>query len=184
MRPTGSTADSEARLARKGKGKEARLCFGAHGLMDNREGLVVDVRLTPADGVGERDASVGMLASAPGTRRITVGADRGYDTRGLRQSMPEPEGNAACGPEAALGHRQTHHSPRWLQGQGYRFSQRARKRIEEVFGWVKTVGGGRKLRYRGIARNRLWSEMTIAGYNLVRLTKPPEANFRRRAPRR
>ena len=70
-------------MARKGKGKEARLCFGAHVLMDNREGLVVDVRLTPADGAGERDAAVEMLASAPGTRRITVGADRGYDTRGF-----------------------------------------------------------------------------------------------------
>ena len=83
-----STTDPEARLARKGKGKEARLCFGAHVLMDNREGLVVDLRLTPADGAGERDAAVEMLASAPGTRRITVGADRGYDTRGLRQRMP------------------------------------------------------------------------------------------------
>ena len=78
-----STTDPEARLARKGKGKEARLCFGAHVLMDNREGLVVDVRLTPADGAGERDAALEMLASAPGTRRITVGADRGYDTRGF-----------------------------------------------------------------------------------------------------
>ena len=80
--------------------------------------------------------------------------------------MPEPEGNAACGPEAALGHRRktTRHA-------GYRVSQRARKRIEEVFGWVKMVAGGRKLRYRGIARNRLWVEMTIAGYNLVRLAK-------------
>ena len=78
-----SATDPEARLARKGKGKEARLCFGAHVLMDNREGLVVDVRLTPADGAGERDAAVAMLASAPGTRRITVGADRGYDTRGF-----------------------------------------------------------------------------------------------------
>ena len=78
-----STTDPEARLARKGKGKEARLCFGAHVLMDNREGLVVDVRLTPADGAGERDAALEMLASTPGTRRITVGADRGYDTRGF-----------------------------------------------------------------------------------------------------
>ena len=80
--------------------------------------------------------------------------------------MPEPEGNAPRGPEAALGHRQT-----TTRHDGYRFSQRARKRIEEVFGWVKTVGGGRKLRYRGIARNRLWAEMTIAGYNLVHLAK-------------
>ena len=70
-------------MARKGKGKEARLCFGAHVLMDNREGLVVDVRLTPANGTGERDAALEMLASAPGSGRITVGADRGYDTRGF-----------------------------------------------------------------------------------------------------
>ena len=141
-----STTDPEARLARKGKGKEARLCFGAHVLMDNREGLVVDVRLTPADGAGRRH-------------------------QGFHQGMPEPECNAPCGPEAALGHRQTHHSPRWLQGQGYRVSQRARKRVEEVFGWINTVAVGRKLRCCGIARNRLWAEMTIAGYNLVRLAK-------------
>ena len=78
-----STTEPEARLAKKGRGKEARLCFGAHVLMDNREGLVVDVRLTPADGPGERAAAVEMLASVSGTGRITVGADRGYDTRGF-----------------------------------------------------------------------------------------------------
>ena len=161
-----STTDSEARLARKGKGKEARLCFGAHVLMDNREGLVVDVRLTPADGAWERDAALEMLASAPGTRRITVGADRGYDTRGFvracRNLKVTP--HVAQKQRSAIDRRTTRHD-------GYRFSQRARKRIEEVFGWVKTVGGGRKLRYRGIARNRLWAEMTIAGYNLVRPAK-------------
>ena len=161
-----STTDPEARLARKGKGKEARLCFGAHVLMDNREGLVVDLRLTPADGAGERDAAVEMLASAPGARRITVGADRGYDTRGFvrecRNLKVTP--HVAQKQRSAIDRRTTRHD-------GYRFSQRARKRIEEVFGWVKTVGGGRKLRYRGIARNRMWAEMTIAGYNLVRLAK-------------
>ena len=78
-----STTDPEARLARKGKGKEAKLCSGAHVLMDNREGLVVDVRLTPADGASERDAALEMLEAVPGARRITVGADRGYDTRGF-----------------------------------------------------------------------------------------------------
>ena len=77
------TTDPEARLARKGKGKEAKLCFGAHVLMGNREGLVVDVRLTPADGTSEREAALGMLAAAPGAGRITVGADRGYDTQGF-----------------------------------------------------------------------------------------------------
>ena len=161
-----STTDPEARLARKGKGKEARLCFGAHVLMDNREGSVVDVRLTPADGAWERDAALEMLASAPGTRRITVGADRGYDTRGFikgcRNLKVTP--HVAQKQRSAIDRRTTRHD-------GYRFSQRARKRIEEVFGWVKTVGGGRKLRHRGIARNRMWAEMTIVGCNLVRLAK-------------
>ena len=78
-----STTDPEARLTRKGKGKEAWLCFSAHVLMDNREGLVVDVWLTPANGAGERDAALEMLASVPRTGRIAVGADRGYDTRGF-----------------------------------------------------------------------------------------------------
>ena len=76
-----SDTDPESRLAKKGKGKEAKLCFGANVLMDNREGLIVDVRLTPADGTWERDAAIEMLSGAVGGRRITVGADRGYDTR-------------------------------------------------------------------------------------------------------
>ncbi len=161
-----STTDPEARLARKGKGKEARLCFGAHVLMDNREGLVVDVRLTPADGAGERDAAVEMLASAPGIRRITVGADGGCDTRGFvkecRNLKVTP--HVAQKQRSAINGRTTRH-------ESYRVSQRARKRVEEVFGWINTVAVGRKLRCCGIARNRLWAEMTIAAYNLVRLAK-------------
>ena len=161
-----STTDPEARLARKGKGKEAQLCFGAHVLMDNREGLVVDARLTPADGAWERDAAAEMLRSAPGTGRITVGADRGYDTRGFvqvcRNMLVTP--HVAQKQGSAIDRRTTRHA-------GYRLSQQTKKRVEEVFGWVKTVAGGRKLRYRGIARDRLWVEMTIAGYNLVRLAK-------------
>ena len=161
-----STTDPEARLAKKGKGKEARRCFGAHVLMDNREGLVVDVRLTPANGAGERDAALEMLASAPGFGRITVGADRGYDTRGFvkecRKMKVTP--HVAQKQPSAIDRRTTRYG-------AYRVSQRARKRIEEVFGWVKTVGGGRKLRYCGVARNRFWMEMTTASYNLVRLAK-------------
>ena len=161
-----STTDPEARLARKGKGKEARLCFGAHVLMDNREGLVVDVRLTPANGTGERDAALEMLASVPGTGRITVGADRGYDTRGFvrecRKLRVTPR--VARKQRSAIDGRTALH-------EGYRLSQQARKRIEEVLGWVKTVSGGRKLRYCGVARNRLWVELTLAGYNLVGLAK-------------
>ena len=161
-----STTDPEARLAKKGKGKEAKLCFGAHVLMDNREGLVVDVRFTPAGGASERDAALEMLEAVPGAERITVGADRGYDTRGFvrgcRKSRVTP--HVAQKQRSAIDRRTTRH-------EGYRVSQRARKRVEEVFGWVKTVGGGRKLRYCGVERNRFWMEMTTASYNLVRLSK-------------
>lgn len=167
-----SITDPEARLAKKGKGKEAKLCFGAHVLMDNREGLVVDVRLTPAAGTWERDAALEMLGSVSGARRITVGADRGYDTKRFvavcRKSKVTP--HVAQKRRSAIDGRTTRH-------EGYQWSQRVRKRVEEVFGWVKTVGGGRKLRYCGVERNRFWMEMTTASYNLVRLAKltPPSA---------
>ncbi len=132
-----STTDPEARLARKGKGKEARLCFWAHVLMDNREGLVVDVRLTPADGARERDAALETLASAPGTRRITVGADRGYDARGFVRECR----NLKVTPHVARSSaRPSTGAPLATMARGV--SQRARTRIEKVFGWVKTVGGG------------------------------------------
>ena len=161
-----STTDPDAKLAKKGRDKEARLCFGAHVLMDNREGLVVDVRLTPADGSGERAAAVEILAAVSGTGRITLGADRDYDTRGFirerRKLRATP--HVAQKQRSAIDGRTTRHG-------GYRVSQWARKRIEEVFGWVKPVGGGRKLRYCGVARNRFWMEMTTASYNLVRLAK-------------
>ena len=161
-----SATDPESRLAGKGKGKEARLCFGVHLLMDNREGLVADLRLTPAGGTSERDATLEMLASVLGEREITVGADRGYDTRGFvtqcRYMRVTPD--VAQKRRSAIDRRTTRH-------ESYRISQRTRKRIEEVFGCVKTVAGGRKLRYCGVARNRMWAELTVAGYNLVRLAK-------------
>ena len=121
---------------------------------------------TPAKGTSARDAALEMLASAPGTGRIAVGADRGYDTRGFvrecRKLRVTP--HVARKQRSAIDGRATRH-------EGYRLSQRTRRRIEEVFRWVKTMGGGRKLRYCGVARNRLWVELTIAGYNLVRLAK-------------
>ena len=161
-----STTDPEARLAKKGPGKEARLCFEGHVLMDNRQGLVVDVMLTPAGGTSERDAAIVMLGAVPGAGRITVGADRGYDTREFirrcRNLKVTPR--VAQKQHSAIDGRTTRH-------EGYRVSQRVRKRVEEVFGWIKTVAGGRKLRYRGVDRNRMWAELTVAGYNLVRLAK-------------
>lgn len=159
-----STTDPEARLARKGKGKEARLCLAGHVLMENRTGLVVDVVVTQATGTAERDTALDMLEKVPGKRRVTLGADKGYDTEDFvtecRELNVTP--HVACRQYSIVDKRTTRH-------EGYQVSQRIRKRIEEIWGWIKTVGGGRKLRYKGVARNQLWAELTTAAYNLVRM---------------
>jgi IS5 family transposase len=163
-----STTDPDARLARKGNGKEAKLCLDGHALMENRHGLVVDVLVTAATGTAEREAALVMLDRRP--RRghpATLGADKGYDTRGFvdacreRRVTPHVAQNTS-GRRSAIDARTTRHA-------GYPVSQRIRKRVEEIFGWWKTVGGGRKLRYLGIARNQLWAELTATAYNLVRM---------------
>jgi len=161
-----STTDPEARLAKKGPGKEARLCFTGHVLMENRNGLVVDVAVTQATGTAERDSALGMLGQVPGSRRVTVGADKGYDTRDLvtRCRTMEVTPHVARRATSILDGRTTRHP-------GYSVSQRIRKRVEEIFGWAKTVAGARKLRYKGVARNRLWWELTAAAYNLLRMAK-------------
>jgi transposase len=161
-----SRTDPEARLARKGKGKEAKLCFAGHVLMENRNGLVVDVAVTRATGTAERETALELLARLPGSQRVTVGADKGYDSkafvaecRGMRVTP-----HVARKQWTAVDGRTTRH-------RGYAVSQRIRKRVEEIFGWLKTVGGGRKLRYRGVARNVLWAEFAVTAYNLVRMAK-------------
>jgi transposase len=161
-----STTDPVARLAKKGRGKEARLCFTGHVLMENRHGLVVDVVLSQATGTAERDAALDMLEQVPGSHRITVGADKGYDTAEFVTScrMMNVTPHVARRQSSRVDGRTTRHA-------GYQVSQQIRKRVEEVFGWVKTVGGGRKLRYRGVERNRLWWEFTAAAYNLLRMAK-------------
>ncbi len=163
-----STTDPEARLYRKGKQQEARLCYLGHVLSENRHGLVVDVELTEADGYAEREAALAMLARSV-CGPATLGADRGYDTRdfvrdvrglGVTPHVAQHE----RGRRSAIDGRTTRHA-------GYRQSQRRRKRVEEVFGWIKTIGGGGKLRYLGRARNKLWFELTAAAYNLTRLAQ-------------
>jgi transposase len=143
-----STTDPEARLARKGRGKEAKLCFAGHVLMENRNGLVVDVAITQATGTAEREAALDMLEQVPVSRRITVGADKGYDNADFvticrRMNITS---HVARRQWSKVDGRTTCHA-------GYLSSQRIRKRVEEIFGWVKTVAGGRKLRYRGVERN-------------------------------
>lgn len=164
-----SATDPEAKLARKGPGKEARLCFAGHAVIEHRSGLVVDVDLTPAAGTPEWQAALGMLERLPSNGRKTVAGDRGYDNRGFvtgcRQRRITP--HVAQYPttrsrKSAIDGRTTRHP-------GYRESQRWRKRIEEFFGWLKTVGGGRKLRYIGLQRNRMWAEIGASAYNLVRM---------------
>lgn len=161
-----STTDPEARLARKGRGKEAKLCLTGHVLMENRNGLAVDVVVTQATGTAERDTALGMLEKVSGKHRITLGADKGYDTGDFvtlcRELNVTP--HVACRKHTILDKRTTRHA-------GYELSQKIRKRIEEIWGWMKTVGGGRKLRYKGVARNQLWAELTTAAYNLVRMAK-------------
>lgn len=164
-----STTDPEAMLARKGPGKEAKLCFAGHVLMENRHGLAVDVTLTQATGTAEREAALDMLERLPGVHQVTVGGDKNYDTADFvaecREMHVTPHvAQNTSGRRSAIDGRTTRHP-------GYYVSQRVRKRVEEIFGWVKTVGGGRKVRYIGVARNQLWAELTAAAYNLVRMVK-------------
>ncbi|MER8931292.1 IS5 family transposase [Mesorhizobium sp. M0859] len=166
----GSTTDPEARLYRKGQGKEAKLCFMGHGLMENRHGLLVDACLTLADGHAERVAALHMVEPcADRPQAITLGADKAYDAEDFDQRVALDEGDTACGADtsgrsSAIDGRTTRHS-------GYAVSQRIRKRIEEAFGWIKTVAGQRQTKFRGRDRVGWAFTFSAAAYNLVRLPK-------------
>jgi len=163
-----STTDPEALLARKSNNTAARLCFAGHLLMENRNALIVDIELTQADGYAERAAALDMLARLPRRRRRrTLAADKAYDTAGFvadcRQFGVTPHvAPNTTNRRSAIDGRTTRHA-------GHRTSQRVRARIEEPFGWIKTVAGGRKLRYRGRQRNRAWFLLAGATYNLIRI---------------
>jgi len=166
-----STTDPESRLLRKGKGKEAKLVFMAHALMENRNGMLVDFQTTEATGTAERDAVPVMIDEAKerGFHPRTLGGDKGYDTRGcvkaLRQRGVTPHvAQNTSGRSSAIDGRTTRHS-------GYAVSLRIRKRVEEIFGWMKTVGGFRRTRYRGLDRTGLAGHLVGAAYNLVRMAR-------------
>src|SRR5918994_863394 len=159
-----STTGPDARLYRKGTGKEAKLCFLGHALMENRSGLVVDACLTRADGHAER-----IEPYADRSRAITLGADKAFDTQDfvneLRAMTVTPHvAQNTNGRRSAIDGRTTRHA-------GYAVSQRIRKRIEEVFGWIKTVAGQAKTRFRGVERVELAFTFAAVAYNLVRLPK-------------
>jgi transposase len=163
-----STTDAEARLARKSGGHEAKLAYCGNVLIENRSGLVVDAELLQANGTAERDAALLMAERMEGSQRVTVAADKGYDThefvrelRGMKVTPHVAQNHKRRGGSAIDG-RTTRHP-------GYKVSQVKRKRIEEVFGWLKTVGMLRKTRHRGVHKVGWVFTFAAAAYNLVRM---------------
>lgn len=170
-----STSDPQALLYKKSRGSESKLSYLGHVLMENRNGLVVDTRLTRATGTAERDAALEMVARIPGgTRRVTLGGDKNYDTRDFVAKLRQ----AAVTPHVAQNQHQRRSSAidqRTTQHPGYQISQRKRKRVEEIFGWIKTVGGLRKTRHRGQRRVGWMFSLAAAAYNLVRMRNLAQA---------
>jgi hypothetical protein len=165
-----STTDPDARLYRKGPGMEAKLCFIGHGLMENRSGLIVDARLTRVSGHAERLAALDMIEGfADRPRAVTLGADKGYDAADFVEELRTINVRAHVarntnGRRSAIDRRTTRHP-------GYAKSQRIRKRIEEAFGWIKTVAGLRKTKLRGLPKVDWNFTFAAAAYNLVRAQK-------------
>ena len=168
-----STTDEDARLFRKGGGRQSRLCFIGHVLMENRNGLAVDAELTRAGGSAERVAALAMAEALPAGHK-TLGADKDYDTHDFVMEVcefgitPHVAQNAYATETArrrsAIDGRTTRH-------EGYALSQKKRKHIEEIFGWLKTIGGLRQTRFRGLDRMRMAFTFALAAYNLIRLPK-------------
>jgi transposase len=169
-----STTDPQARLYRKSNGQESRLAYLGHVLIDNRHGLAVDTELTEANGRAERDAALVMAARLPGrTRRVTLGADKGYDTRefveGLRQWSVTPH------VAQNINRRRSRIDLRTTRHDGYRHSQKKRKLVEQVFGWIKTTAGFRKTKHRGRDRVGWMFTFAAAAYNMIRIRNLMEA---------
>jgi transposase len=163
-----STTDPESKMARKGDGKEAKLSYSGNLLIENRNGLIVNAMAWEANGTAERDTALLMLEQLPGQQRVTVAGDKGFDTAGFvaecrhLQITPHVAQNDARRGGSAIDERTTRHA-------GYRVSQCKRKRIEECFGWLKTIALLRKVRHRGLFKVDWVFTFACAAYNLVRL---------------
>jgi len=163
-----SKTDPDALLARKSEGKESKLSYSGNLLVENRNGLIVDAEVFVANGTAERDAGLVMLEQVPGTKRVTVGGDKGFDTFGFVAEcrnlgvVPHVAQNLGRRGGSAVDGRTTKHP-------GYALSQRKRKRIEECFGWLKTIALMRKLRHRGVCKVDWIFTFACAAYNLVRM---------------
>ena len=168
-----STTDPEARLYKKAAGQEAKLCFLGHVLMENRHGLVVNTRLTQATGTAEREAALALVRERPGRQRVTLGGDKNYDTHAFVQELRAVQvtphvAQHTTNRASAIDGRTTRHP-------GYAVSQQKRKRVEEIFGWLKTVGLLRKVKLRGLQRVGWLFTFAAAVYNLVRMRNLVEA---------
>src|SRR6202167_2250421 len=170
-----STTDPDARLYRKAAGRESRLCFMGHVLMENRNGLAVGAAVTRATGTAEREAALALLDRRPADRRITLGADKAYDVTAFVEELRARQ----VTPHIAIDGRFSKHGVvrrtgldrRTTRHPGYRASQISRKRIEEVFGWIKAQAGLAKVKLRGCAKVEAVFTFTVAAYNLVRIPK-------------
>lgn len=165
-----STTDPESRLYKKGKGKEAKLCYMGHVLMENRNGLAVGTSTTQATGTAEREASPEMIKNAkPKSKKATLGGDKNYDTAQHVADLREYN----VTPHVAQNdtNRKSRIDGRTTRHMGYETSQRKRKLVEEIFGWAKEIGGIRRLRHKGLEMADWMFTFVIAGFNLVRLTK-------------
>ena len=163
-----SKTDPDAQLAKKGEGKESKLSYSGNLLVENRNGLIVDAEVFQANGTAERDAALIMLEKRPGTQPLTVGGDKGFDTLGFVEEcrnlgvVPHVAQNLGRRGGSAIDGRTTRHS-------GYALSQKKRKRIEECFGWLKTIALMRKVRHRGVSKVHWIFTLACAAYNLVRM---------------
>jgi hypothetical protein len=163
-----SKTDPEARLYKKAAGAESKLSYLGHALMENRNGLVVDACVSQATGTAEREAALGMACGISGETRKTVGADKNYDTKECVAGMSGVNVTLHCAQNvnrnggSAIDERTTRHA-------GYDISQKKRKLIEEVFGWLKTVGPMRRPHLRGLKKLNWWFTFSVAVYNLVRM---------------
>jgi transposase len=175
-----STTDPDARLFRKGDGRESRLCYIGHALMENRNGLIVDAAVSHATGTAERDTALEMVGrTRKHDRRITLAADKLFDTESFVMSLKARHVTphiAIDGRVFKTGHvRKTSVDGRTTRHPGYAVSLRCRKRIEEAFGWAKTIGGAAKLKVRGLAKANTFFTFRMIAYNLIRIPKLLEA---------
>lgn len=177
-----SATDPDAQLFRKSNGQESRLCFMGHALMENRNGLIVDCELTKASGTAEREAALTMIKRSRKTAnrtvrrtRVTLGGDKGFDAEDFVLTLKDQKVTphiAINGTVSKTGKvRKTAVDGRTTRHDGYGISQRKRKRIEESFGWAKTIGGAAKLKLRGLAKAKGFFTLQMIAYNLIRIPK-------------